>query len=153
MARPTTVDPLAAPRAVALNLLSRREHSAWELRHKLARRGFEPAQAETVLAELQDQGWQDDARFAEQYVSSRAERGFGPLRISSELRLRGVTDDTAEAALAELSDRWQAHLERLYHKRFGGQSSVSAAERARRQRFLRQRGFTSDQINRLFRPE
>ncbi len=154
MARPTTTaDPLAALRDVVLNLLARREHSALELRHKLARRGFEPGQTETVLAELQCQGWQDDARFAESYASSRAERGYGPLRIRCELRERGVADDIADAALADLAGRWNANLERLYHKRYRGQPPDSGAEHARRQRFLRRRGFTVDQINQLFRPE
>lgn len=154
MARLTaTTDPLVGLRAAALNLLARREHSTLELRHKLARRGFDADQIAAVLGELQQRGWQDDGRFAEAYAVNRAERGYGPLRIRIELRERGIADHITERALTELADLWSANLERLHRKRFGAHLPADAAERARRQRFLRQRGFTTDQIKRLFRPE
>lgn len=154
MARLTaTADPLSPLRETALKLLARREHSALELRHKLTRRGFDPDQTGTVLAELQTQGWLDDRRFAEIYAASRADKGYGPLRIRSELRERGVADTIIEPVLAQLNSVWAATLARLSRKRFGSQSPAAVAEKAKRLRFLRQRGFTLDQINRLFRPE
>jgi len=43
-----------------LRLLARREHSQQELLNKLALRGFEQDDAQPVIDEMAEQGWQDD---------------------------------------------------------------------------------------------
>jgi regulatory protein len=137
--------------ATALRLLARREHSELELRHKLAGRRFGDELIDTVVAELAAQGLLSDRRFAEAYVRGRFERGFGPQRIQSELRERGVATDLVAETLAELSGTWvdSARLQR--NKRFGAGLPEDARERARQMRFLQQRGFTGDQIRAVFR--
>ncbi|OQX44617.1 MAG: hypothetical protein B0D85_06675, partial [Candidatus Sedimenticola endophacoides] len=69
-----------------MRLLAAREHTRAELRGKLASRCAEPQLLEQVIDELRERGLQSDGRFAEQYVSSRMRRGFGPLRIRRELQ-------------------------------------------------------------------
>ena len=137
--------------ATALRLLARREHSELELRHKLAGRQFGDALIDTVVAELAAQGLVSDRRFAEAYVRGRFERGFGPQRIQSELRERGVATDLAGETLAELSGAWVDSAARQRNKRFGAGLPEDARERARQMRFLQQRGFTGDQIRAVFR--
>ncbi len=137
--------------ATALRLLARREHSELELRHKLAGRQFDDDLIATVVAELAAQGLLSDRRFAETYVSGRFERGFGPLRIQSELRERGVATDLVAETLAELSGAWVDSAARQRNKRFGAELPEDARERARQMRFLQQRGFTGDQIRAVFR--
>ena len=137
--------------ATALRLLARREHSELELRHKLAGRQFGDALIDTVVAELAAQGLVSDRRFAEAYVRGRFERGFGPQRIQSELRERGVATDLAAETLAELSGAWVDSAARQRNKRFGAGLPEDARERARQMRFLQQRGFTGDQIRAVFR--
>src|SRR5687767_12564106 len=63
----------------ALGLLVRREHSRKELTRKLLARGVERDEAEAAVARLAGEGWQDDVRFAELLVRSRASTGYGPL--------------------------------------------------------------------------
>ncbi len=150
---PTNRETLVAVRDTALRLLARREHAVLELRHKLKQRDYPADVIETVLAELQAQGWLNEQRFAEVYAANRADKGYGPLRIRSELRARGVTDPIIDPILAQLDDIWLARLRNLSRKRFGNNPPRSLAERARRQRFLRQRGFTLDQIDQLHDPD
>ena len=150
---PATSEPLAAVRDTAQRLLARREHAVLELRHKLAQRGHPVDAIETVLAELQERDWLNERRFAEIYATSRADKGYGPLRIRSELRERGLTDPIIAPVLAQLDEFWLARLKQLSRKRFGDNPPRSLAERAQRQRFLRQRGFTLDQIDRLYRSD
>ena len=79
-------------KSVAVKLLSRREHSALELRDKLAKREFDEDEIELAIDELQQGGWLSDERFAEAYIRMRQLKGFGPIRISMELNERGVDE-------------------------------------------------------------
>jgi regulatory protein len=137
--------------AAALRLLARREHSRLELRHKLLVRNFTETAVESVVARLVDSGLLSDQRFAEVYARSRFERGYGPLRIRAELDERGVGAGLAERALADLCCPWVESAQRQRSKRFGRRLPGDFRDRAKQMRFLRQRGFTSDQIQAVFR--
>ena len=73
------------PTQRALGLLVRREHSRRELTRKLTARGVERDDAVAAVDKLEAAGWQDDSRFAESLVRSRATNGYGPVRIRAEL--------------------------------------------------------------------
>jgi len=81
-----------------LGLLVRREHSALEIRRKLRDKGVEAEEADAALEALQRQGFQDDRRYAEALVRSRALAGQGPVRIRAELRTNGVPAADIDAA-------------------------------------------------------
>ncbi|MDQ2696483.1 MAG: recombination regulator RecX [Pseudomonadota bacterium] len=152
MATPTSKpEDGAAVRDCALGLLARREHTVLELRHKLLRRGFAADRVEAVLASLVAQDALSDARFADLYAHSRVDKGYGPLRIQMELRERGVDAATIAAVLDGLADFWTSKILQVHHKKFAGALPRDPAGRARQTRFLRQRGFTLEQIDRLFR--
>ncbi|HEY5719880.1 MAG TPA: regulatory protein RecX, partial [Gammaproteobacteria bacterium] len=110
--------PEAAPRARALDLLARREHSRAELRRKLGGAGSDPAELDAVLDQLAAAGLQSDARYAESYVRSYAERGDGPLKIRQGLRQRGVDGSLIDAALEAAEVDWGERLESARAKRF-----------------------------------
>ncbi len=132
--------------ATALRLLARREHSVQELYHKLKGRQCPAGVADDVVAALVDEGALSDRRFAESYVQSRFERGFGPLRIQAELRERGVGDTQAEEALAAYGAQWVAAAWQQHRKRFGDTLPTDFNQRVKQMRFLQQRGFSSEQI-------
>src|SRR5688572_10908200 len=73
-----------SPTQRALGFLVRREHSRKELTRKLNSRGLDATEAAAAVERLAGQGWQDDARFAESLVRSRAGNGYGPIRIRAE---------------------------------------------------------------------
>ena len=139
--------------ASALRLLARREHSELELRHKLSGRRFAETSIDAVIANLLDEGLLSDRRFAEQYIRSRFERGYGPLRIQAELRERGVGDKLIECFLEELSGYWCDSAGQQRERRFGRQLPANYRERAKQMRFLQQRGFAGDQIRAVFSAE
>lgn len=139
----------AEVRDAALQLLARREHSALELRRKLLQREHPEAVVATVIAALAAENLLSDARFAEEFVRSRRDKGFGPQRIRAELRQRGVDPTVAESHLQSSAEDWQARALVQYRKRFGNEPPHDLAERGRRYRFLVNRGFTSDQIRRV----
>lgn len=138
------------PLPTALKLLARREHSLRELERKLRQKGFEPQAIQDCLAALEQQRLQSDERFAESYVAARMARGYGPQRIRVELAERGVGDDEIEQQLALTKGEWQARAQEVRRKRFGSELPQDYQERARQARFLQYRGFTSEQIRRVF---
>lgn len=129
---------------VALGLLTRREHSAFELRRKLAQRGFDAVVIDQVLSRLTEQGWQSDARYAEAYVRMRIERGYGLQSIRAELGQRGVASALIQSVLDEAEVDWLAcarkQIQRHYHKPPDGYD-----EQLRRYRHLLSRGFSPEQ--------
>ncbi len=145
----SVADP-AVIRAKALDLLARREHSRLELRQKLLQRGFPIDLIEPALDRLSEERLLDEGRYAELYACSRADKGYGPLRIARELRERGVPEAMVAATLAALEGDWLPKLRELHRKRFKSHIPADAAGRMQQTRVLRQHGFTLDQIKHLF---
>lgn len=132
----------------AMDALARREHSRQELRDKLSRRADDDiSHLETVLDELGAQGLQSDARFAEAYARSRVRRGYGPVRIRFDLQARGVDKALIESALDELDADWFELAFYALCKRFGTAPPDDFKDKARRGRFLQQRGFSGDTVS------
>ncbi|WP_297526585.1 regulatory protein RecX [Thiohalobacter sp.] len=150
--QPSPGDEQAEVRAAALRLLARREHSRLELARKLRQRGRPEALVAQVLDELVEARLLSDARFAEQYVHSRAGRGYGPVRIRAELRERGVSEADIEAALEAAEADWGQLAEAARRKRFGQALPEDFPTRARQMRFLQNRGFDADQLACMFPP-
>ena len=147
--KPKRQKPLKPERSIwdtALGLLARREHSRLELAGKLKAREFSLTEIEALLDKLQQEGLQSDARFAEGYVYSRMRRGYGPLRIRQELQARGVTASLLDAHVDFSDPNWLQVAREEYAKKFGATLGMSLKERAKRMRYLQNRGFTSDII-------
>jgi regulatory protein len=138
-----------SPREIAITLLARREYSRAELASRLERNEVAPDEIETCLNALAEQGLQSDARFAESFIRSRILRGQGRRRIESELRQRGVDAATYAAALAEVVAQedvdWCELAREALSRRFSSPGDTPK-ERAKRERFLANRGFDFDQI-------
>ena len=140
-----------ALRGRALAMLARRDHSRLELSRKLLEQGGATDLVEAVLHELAERGLQSDARFAEVFVRSRAERGCGPRTIMADLRGRGVDGELAEQALEASGYDWQQQASALRERRFGRAVPVDMREKARQLRFLQYRGFSGAQAGRALR--
>lgn len=130
----------------ALDLLARREHSRAELRAKLRSRGFDAQAVDAVLATLQGEGLQSDARFAESYLRARVERGMGPVRLRAELGARGLERGDIERAVGALDVDWYELAAQARRRRFGDAPPLNFKEKGRQSRFLAQRGFDGEQI-------
>ncbi len=137
--------PELTPSQRALGLLVRREHSRRELTRKLAARGVEADEARAAVDRMTAEGWQDDGRFAEQLVRSRAGNGYGPLRSRAELGTHGLDREAVAAALAAWDGDWDESARDLVRRRFPG-GFDDLATRRKAADFLIRRGFTADQV-------
>jgi regulatory protein len=135
---------------LALNLLTRREQSSKELREKLLQKGFTKHEIDVTIQELQQQKLQSDARFAEMFIHSRLQRGYGVLRIKADLHQHGINEEEYVKFLPE-QETWLELLQRVRNKRFGKLIPSDFKELAQQARFLQYRGFTSEQIQTLLK--
>ena len=139
-------------RTAALALLAGRDFAREELAQRLARRGYQPALVETVVAGLVAERLLCESRFTAQFIGQHAGRGQGPLRIRMELRERGVADTDIDEALDTADQDWVAVAREARRKRFGAAGPADFRERARQGRFLQYRGFSSEQIRAALGP-
>ncbi len=137
-----------SPAARALGLLVRREHSRQELTRKLIARGIAADEVTTTVTRMAAEGWQDEGRFAASRARSRANNGYGPLRIRAELKTHGLDGDTIASALAALADAgkddWVAHARDLVRRRYGITVTDDPVLRRKAADFLIRRGFDGD---------
>lgn len=136
-------------RRSAMDLLARREHGFNELARKLSVR-FPQALVLEALIRLREERLQNDERFVESYVYSRQQKGYGPVRIKSELFQKGVDSELISQYLLEQDEHWSELVREIKERKFGSQPPSDAKERARQSRFLAQRGFSMGQIYSAF---
>ena len=138
-------------REAALRLLAVRPRSAAELARRLRMKGYGPDVGEEVIGRLRELGMIDDAAFAGTLVRDRVRlRPQGARRLASELRQKGVDDETARAAIRETMEG-ECTDERELARRAAQKWRPRAdeePERARRRLhgFLARRGFDGEVI-------
>lgn len=137
----------------ALKLLAQREHSRLELQQKLLAKGFPADTVTTILDRLQTDKLLDEIRFAEAYIRSRINKGYGWLRIQQELQQRGIDADTMEAGLAALDTIDWSVLARQAHAKKFATAPTEPKEKAKQIRFLLSRGFGHAEIRAVLNEE
>lgn len=148
------IDLSAELRNAAIGLLARREHSRRELTQKLVKRfaqldEYSADVVDDLLNDLAESDLQSDERFCESYVRMRCRKGYGPVRVGMELRERGVSDNLVQQWLNDEQFDWYEGAASAWQKKFG-RLPADHKERAKQQRFLQYRGFTSDQIREVY---
>ena len=89
-------------RDVAWKALNRRERTVAELARLLATKRIEPSAIETVLAELSEQGYLDDASYAQRFAEDRRRLdAWGAERIERKLLSLGIDRELIAAAIGE----------------------------------------------------
>jgi regulatory protein len=85
-----------------LDYIAYRPRTEREIRVRLSDLTVPEAVADRVTERLRELAFLDDARFATQFAASRARsRGYGPRRIETDLRRKGIDAQTAREAVAE----------------------------------------------------
>ena len=130
--------------SAGLKMLMRREHSRLELFQKLQTKGFDVDVVNNSISKLVEQNYQSDDRFSEEFIQMRFNQGKGPVKIASELKMRGL--NTFDLSVFD----WFQLAKEIRQRKFGDLSSLDFKETAKQKRFLQSRGFTLDQINQAF---
>ena len=145
--------PPLPPRDRALGLVSRREHSARELKRKLQQKGVTAEEAVDVVDEMGERNYQSDARFAESLVRRRALDGYGPVRIRAELASHGVVREAATSAIAAADVDWMQIAKRVFSAKYRDTEAADHKERHKRAAWLAARGFDGATVRAVTRAE
>jgi len=129
-----------------MRLLATREHSVKEIVDKLLSKTEFSDIAYAVVDELLENKYLSDQRFAESYIRSRASKGFGPVKIRSELKNKGISDQLIDEYMDMGSAAWFDAARVQHHKKYGDAPVSDYNHWTKRARFMQSRGFTMEQI-------
>ncbi|XQW84137.1 regulatory protein RecX [Thalassotalea piscium] len=130
----------------AIDLLSRREHSIYELKNKLLLRDYPSEEFDEVIHYLLEKNYLSNERFADSVIRQRINKGYGWRFIENELKQKGVDNQTIIQAKREQTVDWYEQARLAYNKRFGCSPINDKKDKAKRIRFLQYRGFSNDEI-------
>ena len=139
----------------AVRMLSRRDHTRFEVRQKLKQRGFSSGAIRAAVAECERLNYIDDERTARIYIGQLVRRGFGFRRIAIELKKKGLQgrriEDILEQQKVEIDEREIAR--RVLQKKIKSfeRETDSKKRRDKLYRFLDYRGFSRSIISELIR--
>lgn len=134
---------------LAVQLLSRREHSRHELEKKLSQRSFDKDEIESTLERLKAQDLLSDARFSEQYVRMRRGRGYGPNRVMMELKERGIDAAMAADFVESENEHWFMAAKMAWQKKFGDVVESEFNILNKQKRFMYYRGYAQSMIEQV----
>lgn len=132
--------------ASALRLLTRREHSAYELQQKLIQQGYAEEDIVNEIQFLQEKKWQSDERFTESFVHYRQQQNKGPLRIKQELKQRGIAEHLINKYINDYDEVWFEKAKIVCNKKIKLSELKDIKKRAKAYRYLQYAGYTSDHI-------
>ena len=96
----------------AAALCARSEQAPADIREKLLKWGLSVSTANQVLAQLIEQGYIDEQRFARAFVNDRFRfNGWGRIKIAHQLRLKGIPNEIIDEAMTAIDE--EQYRERL----------------------------------------
>lgn len=99
-----------------------------------------------MVADLAKAGLISDARFTENYIRWRRNKGMGPTRIARELQAKGVAALLIAEHLEMADNAWFTEAREVWLKHCKGKLPTDFKGRAKQMRFLQYRGFTREHI-------
>ena len=134
-------------RKKAMDYLSRREHSRYELYKKISTHNFDKDLINQELDLLIRDGLLSDERFVEAFIHSRKKNGKGPLKISAELQQRGAEESLINKYIEEIENsEWLDSAKQVVEKKLGNNQQLDYDNQLKMMKFLNNRGFTIDQV-------
>ena len=130
---------------LAYKAVSRRDLTVAELRAALERKHVPPEAIDEAVAELEQTGFLDDARYARQFAEDKRElERWGSERIASDLRRRGVDPQLIDAAVSTHSRDSELRTALLLLAQRHPHAPSDDRERERAWSMLVRRGYTPE---------
>ena len=141
--------PEISPWNKALELLSRREHSVYELKQKLKIKiiDLQTDELDEVIEKLKNHNLLSDQRFALAVIKQKSSQGYGPKFIELYLKNKFVSSNDYD--IYEQNIDWIEICVNQIAKKIRS-SSVSLKEKEKISRFLSNRGFNYEIIKSAF---
>ena len=136
-----------------IDYLSRRDHSAYELRAKLAPYAESEDELELTIERLQKENWQNDERFMRNFTQAKQGR-WGSTKLLHELQRHQLDSESLDEVREQLRETEYDRALEVYQRKF--RTSLSAAddyqrEYAKRVRFMMSRGFNAEVVRKVLK--
>lgn len=128
----------------ALNLISHRPRSEWELRDYLRRKEYDTVSSEAIVKKLHNRGWVDDKDFAERWVATRRLlKATSRRRLMQELKQKRIAEEIIKQVLeADETDEREVLRELIDRKR----KQTKYQDDLKLMQYLGRQGYTYDDI-------
>ena len=135
----------------SLKMLAYRVRTVKEIRAALEREKIPEKTADQIIERLRLLEFLNDERYAENYVQSRGERGYGPWRIRRELLQKGIPEKIIAEKLALYFDgeKELRMAGKLLLKKISSDRGKEEGLGRRLAAYLQRRGFSEMTIIRL----
>jgi regulatory protein len=136
-----------AERAIdlAYRAVARRDLTVAELRTRLERKHVPPEAIDEAVAELEETGFLDDARYARQFAEDKRElEQWGTDRIAKDLRRRGIAPQLIDAAVSTHDRDSELRTALLLLKQRYKEAPRDDRDRDRAWQMLVRRGYSPD---------
>lgn len=138
---------LSKAKAKAFDIVGRKSVTERELRTKLADKGYDEMIIDIVIETMRDYNYINDADYCESFLDYAKSKGWGQLKIRSELKRRGVDDTTVSDAFAEFEDCPEERIYDILCRKFSDADLSDFKQKQKALRFFASRGFDFDSIN------
>jgi regulatory protein len=130
---------------LAYKAVARRDLTVAELRTRLERKHVPPEAIDEAVAELQETGFLDDARYARQFTEDKRELDqWGSERIARDLHRRGIAPHLIEEVVATRSRDSELRTAILLLEQRHPDAPQDDRERDRAWQMLVRRGYTPE---------
>lgn len=136
-----------------IDYLSRREHSAYELRSKLAPYAESEDELERTLDRLQKENWQNDERFVRNFTQAKQGR-WGSTKVLHELQRHQLDSESLDEVREQLRETEYDRALEVYQRKFRTPLSTAddyQREYAKRVRFMMSRGFNAEVVRKILK--
>ncbi len=135
----------------AIALLARRPRTEHEIRFKLQAKGFREEIIQEVVRRLYELSYLDDEAFTRNFIHDRIRiKGYGPVRLKSELRRLGIAEEHVKAAIDDWAEEDTFYSKALEHARKKYDQLAREPDDLKRKRkmysFLLRKGHTPDVV-------
>jgi regulatory protein len=130
---------------LAYKAVARRDLTVAELRARLERKHVSPEAIDDAVAELEETGFLDDARYARQFAEDKRELDrWGSDRIATDLRRRGIAPQLIDAAVSSHDRDSELRTALLLLRQRYSHAPRDDRERDRAWQMLVRRGYTPE---------
>ena len=130
---------------LAYKAVARRDLTVAELRDRLMRKHVPPEAIDDAVAELEETGFLDDARYARQFAEDKRELDrWGSDRIATDLRRRGIAPQLIDAAVSSHDRDSELRTALLLLRQRYSHAPRDDRERDRAWQMLVRRGYTPE---------
>ena len=136
-----------------IDYLSRREHSAYELRRKLAPYAESEEELESTLQRLQKENWQNDERFMRNFSQAKQAK-WGSAKVLHALTGHKLEAENLEELREQLRETEYDRALEVYQRKFRTPLNAAAdfqREYAKRVRFMMSRGFDAEVVRKMLK--